>query len=470
MAPRGGVRAVSERYDVAVVGAGVVGCAVAREFSRYRLRTILIEARSDLGDGASKGNSAILSTGSDTPFGTLENRLVTRGHQRYRAEAPAMGLPILSVGSLTVAWNEAQAASLAEMHRATVAAGYRSAELVDRDAIYRRVPSLAPGALAAMWEPEEAIVDPFSTPYAYALDAVTNGVEFRSSSAVSSALREEAGWTLSTATGAVACGLVVNCGGLWGDKVDALAGLADFAIRPRRGEFMVFDKSARPLLDVILKPVPSPTYRGVLMAPTAFGNVLLGPTAEDIDDPDDWRVTRDGLAKLDAAARAMMPALLDHDVTAIYCGVRPATERPEYRIAAHRDRRWITVGGIRSTGLSGALGIAEHVAALAFDGMLRAERKAELAPVRVPSLLEGGERPWRDAARVARDPAYGEMVCHCEGVSMGEIRDALASPLAPRTLKALKRRTRAMFGRCQGFFCGARVQAAFEHASRRAAE
>jgi glycerol-3-phosphate dehydrogenase len=458
---------MSSRYDVAVIGAGVVGCAVAREFSRYHLNVILIEARSDLGDGASKGNSAILSTGSDTPFGTLENRLVTRGHERYRAEAPAMGLPILSVGSLTVAWNEAQAASLADMHRATVAAGYSSATLVGSDDIYRRVPALAPGARIAIWEPEEAV---FSTPYAFALDAVMNGVEYRPSSPVSAALRDEAGWALATATGTIACGLVVNCAGLWADRVDALAGLLDFTIRPRRGEFIIFDKSARPLTDVIVKPVPMPTYRGVLLAPTVFGNVLLGPTAEDVDDPEDWRVTREGLGELNAAARAMMPALLSHEVTATYCGLRPATERPEYQINAHRDRRWITVGGIRSTGLSGSLGIAEHVVELAFDDLLSAERKADIVRIRVPSLLEGGARPWMDEARVARDSAYAEIVCHCECVSLGEIRDALASPLPPRSLKALKRRTRAMFGRCQGFFCGARVQASLEQSMARAVE
>lgn len=461
---------MNDRFDVAVIGAGVVGCAVAREFSRYRLRTVLIEAGSDLGDGASKGNSAILSTGSDTPFGSLENRLVTRGHALYRAEAPALGLPILPVGSLTVAWNEAQATVLAELHRATVAAGYVSAELVDRDAIYRRVPSLAEGAVAAIWEPEEAVIDPFSTPYAYALDAVSNGVEFRASSRVTAALRDEQGWTLATAGGPIACGLVVNCGGLWGDRVDALAGIRDFAIHPRRGEFIVFDKSARALLDTILKPVPMPTYRGVLMAPTVFGNVLVGPTAEDVDDPEDWRVTSQGLNKLRTVARSMMPALLDHEVTATYCGLRPATERPEYRIAAHPGRRWITVGGIRSTGLSGALGIAEHVAGLAFDGLLQAERKPDRVRVRVPSLLEGDGRPWMDAMLVARDPAYADIVCHCECVSLGEIRDAMASPLPPRSLKALKRRTRAMFGRCQGFFCGARVQAAFEQSMAQAAE
>lgn len=462
LAPGRGAGRLTAPYDVAVIGAGVVGCATARELSRYAVRAILIEARSDLGDGASKGNSAILSTGSDTPLGSLECRLVTRGHERYRAEAPSLGLPIVSCGSLTVAWNEGQATALAAMHAAITAAGFHGAEMVEREAIYRRVPALAPGAVAAIWEPDEAIVDPFSTPYAYAFDAVTNGVTFRASSPVTAARHDGTAWHLTTPQGPIVAKLVINCGGLWGDRVEALAGFTDLKIRPRRGEFIVFDKSARSLLDVVLKPVPTLQYRGVLAAPTVFGNVLVGPTAEDVDDPDDWRVTASGLEQLKNAARAMLPGLLAHEVTATYCGLRPATERPEYRIIARPERYWITVGGIRSTGLSGALGIAEHVVGLATDGMLTAARKGATIPVRVPSLLEGGPRPWMDGDRLAADSAYGEIVCHCEGVSRGEIRDALASPLPPRSLKALKRRTRAMFGRCQGFFCGARVLAEIE--------
>jgi glycerol-3-phosphate dehydrogenase len=456
---------VTAPLDVAVVGAGVVGCAIARELSRYRLRACLLEARSDLGDGASKGNSAVLSTGSDTPAGTLESRLVKRGHARYLAEAPALGLPFLPLGSLTVAWSDGEAERLGEMHHETRAAGFESAEWLDRDGVYRRAPHLADGAVAAIWEPEEGIVDPFSTPYAYALDALANGVEVRTACPVTAARRDGALWRLATPRGELAARAVINCAGLHADAVDALGGFHDFEIRPRRGQFIVFDKSARPLLDVVLKPVPSATSRGVLITPTVFGNVLVGPTAEDIADRADARVTRAGLATLQAAARRMLPRLLEHEVTATYAGIRPGTERPEYRIIPRMDRGWVTVAGIRSTGLSGALGIAEHVVDALRAGGLDVERKSDIRPVSVPSLLEGAPRPWTDRARLARDPGYGEIVCHCEQVTLGELRAALESPLPPRSLKALKRRTRAMFGRCQGFFCGARVQELLEAAT-----
>jgi glycerol-3-phosphate dehydrogenase len=466
LATVGGRRTVTERYDVAIIGAGVVGCAIARELSRYTLKTLLIEARTDFGDGVSKGNSAVLSTGADTPFGTLECELVTRGHERYVAEAPPMGLPVLKLGSLTVAWSDIEAARLKAMHAQTIAAGFKSAEIVAAEAIYRRAPNLAPGAVAAIWEPDEAIVDPFSTLYAYALDAVTNGVTYRPSCPITAARHEHGHWHLNTPDGGIDTSIVINCAGLSGARIDALAGYADFTMRPRRGQFIVFDKSARGLLDVIVKPVPSPTYRGILMTPTVFGNVLVGPTSEEIDDPDDLRVTREGLDTLVAAARRMLPRLLEHEITATYCGMRPGTDRPEYRIMPHQAERWITVGGIRSTGLSGSLGIAEHIAGIV-RGMAQATPKSSVAIVKVPSLAACDARPWINEG--LEDPAYREIVCHCEQVTLGEIRDALASPLPPRSLKALKRRTRAMFGRCQGFYCGARVQDLFERMSMPAA-
>lgn len=449
-------------FDVAIIGAGVVGCAIARELSRYELRTVLVEARSDLGDGVSKGNSAVLSTGADTPFGSLECRLVARGHQRYLAEAPAMGLPIEAIGSLTVAWSEDERRILEQMQAETAVAGFHDVVMVGPDEIYRRAPHLALGAVAAMWDPEEGIVDPFSTPYAYALDAVSNGVAFRDRSSVEKVERNGEGWHLHTPKGVIEAGIVINCAGLGAAKVEAMGGFSDFVMKPRRGQFLVFDKSARPLLDVVLKPVPTPLYRGILMTPTIFGNILVGPTSEEIDDPDDWRVTQSGIDSLTAAARRLLPQLLDHEITATYCGIRPGTERPEYRIIPRPKDRWLTVGGIRSTGLSGSLGIAEHVAGLVVGDMVAAQRKTSCTAVSVPSLA-AGDRPWLNG--MAADPDYCEIVCHCEGITLGEIETAMASPLAPRSLKALKRRTRAMFGRCQGFFCGARVQALFERLS-----
>jgi glycerol-3-phosphate dehydrogenase len=255
---------------------------------------------------------------------------------------------------------------------------------------------------------------------------------------------------------------VINAGGIRADHVEALAGHHDFDIRPRRGQYMILDKSARAIHDVIAMPTPTPTTRGILIAPTIFGNVLVGPTAEEVEDRDDRRVTDEGLAQLHQAIATMIPALAQQPVNTIFAGMRPATQFRDYQIIPRLEHNWLTVAGIRSTGLSASLGVAEHVASLLIPAVFDVPRKPATNRIQVPSLSETSSRPWQDSDRIAADPCYGEMICHCERITRGELRDALASPLPPQTLNGLKRRTRAMFGRCQGFYCGARVQAMFE--------
>jgi glycerol-3-phosphate dehydrogenase len=447
----------AETFDIAIVGAGVIGCAVARELSRYELATILLEANSDLGAESSKGNSALMCSGYDTPHGSLERRLVRRGYARYLAEAPALGLPLLRIGGLTIAWTDDEARILQQEYESARADGFDSVRLLDRDGAYERCPNLGSGIICGLWAPDEAIVDPFSTPFAYAADAVANGVRYRPSSPVTAAQRHAGVWRLTVPEGVVAARFVINCGGIRADAVEALGGFNDLRVRPRRGQYMLFDKTARPLLDVIVTPAPKPHSRGILVTPTVFGNILVGPTAEDVDDRDDRRVTAAGLEQLEAAARRVLPGLRDHAVVTCFAGMRPATDRPEYRIIPRLESGWLAVAGIRSTGLSAALGVAEHVAQLLIPDLLPAARKSHVCKVRVPSLCESDPRPWMDARLIDDDPDYGRMLCHCERVTVGEVRDALRSAIPPRSLGALRRRTRAMFGRCQGFACGARL-------------
>ena len=452
---------MSGHYDIAIIGAGVVGAAIAFELSRYELKVVILEARSDPGEESSKGNSALMCTGADTPANTLERQLVRRGYERYMHEAPRLGLPIRKVGSIVLAWDEDQSATLERELAGAANDGFASVEMLAATEIYRRWPNFGPGIVSGLWLPDEAIVDPFSTPYAYVRYAVANGVDFRPNSPVARAERRGGGWALSVPHGQVECQLVINAGGIRADRVDGLAGFHDFTVRPRRGQYIVLDKTARAIHDVIAMPAPTPATRGILITPTIFGNVLVGPTAEDVDDADDRSVTEEGLAQLRRAMDKMVPALAREPVTTVFAGMRPATDKSTYQIIPRSAEAWITVAGIRSTGLSAALGIAEHVAGLAFQSTTAAKPKAVCKPVCVPDLSETSSRPWQDAALVARSPAYGEIVCHCERISRGEIETALAAPVPPRSLKCLKRRTRVMFGRCQGFYCGARVQKLF---------
>ena len=251
----------------------------------------------------------------------------------------------------------------------------------------------------------------------------------------------------------------MNAAGLGSDTVDRMFGGGGFTIRPRRGELIVFDKLARTLLRSILLPVPTARTKGVLVAPTVYGNVLLGPTAEDVPDRCEVATTAAGLRSLLAAGRRILPGLAAEEVTSTYAGLRAATEHSDYQIRVDAGRRYACAGGIRSTGLSASLGIAEHVAGLLEEaGLVLKPRPGPAAsPPVMPYIGEAGVRPYQDAAAIAADPAYGQIVCHCERVTRGEIRDALASPVPPADLGGLRRRTRAGNGRCQGFYCGAAV-------------
>ncbi len=227
-----------------------------------------------------------------------------------------------------------------------------------------------------------------------------------------------------------------------------------FTVTPRRGELIVFDKLTRPLVNHIVLAVPTRVSKGVLVSPTVFGNVMVGPTAEDIERKDDTSSTAAGLAYLRAEAGRIVPALVDFDVTAVYVGLRAATEHADFQIAF--EEGYACVGGIRSTGLSASMAIAEHVR----DGLeLELRPRAGLPELRMPNLGEAGDRPYQRGEAIDADPDYGRIVCFCERVTRGELRDALASPVPPVDLDGLRRRTRAHMGRCQGFFCGAQLDA-----------
>jgi glycerol-3-phosphate dehydrogenase len=266
--------------------------------------------------------------------------------------------------------------------------------------------------------------------------------------------------TLHTSAGDVHARWVINAAGLGADTIDAMFGHQRFTVTPRRGELLVYDKLARSLVNTIVLPVPSSVGKGVLVSPTIYGNVMLGPTAQDLTDRGDTGTSPDGFEFLLGKGERIMPALLAEEVTAAYAGLRAAIDRSDYLIELDADQRYLLVGGIRSTGLTASLAIAEHVLAMLADAGFALIGKPELpAPPRMPNLGEAFTRPYQDAARIAADPEYGRIVCFCERVSAGELRDALASAIPPSCLDGLRRRTRVMNGRCQGFFCGAEVDA-----------
>ncbi len=437
-------------YDVAIIGAGVVGCAIFRRLAMGGAKTIVIEKGADILSGASKGNSAMLHTGYDGMADSLELACVRAGYAEYIEIRRHLNLPLLETGGLLVAWDEAEAARLPAILTDAKRNGLADVHAIDAAELRRREPHLGPAALAAVVIPGEHIIDPWSPSLAYVLQGIAHGGEVRRGCTVTGGDRTAAGWHLATNGDVVEAHIVVNAAGNYGDLVEAMARPSPFRIRPRKGQFVVFDKPAARLIRSSILPVPSERTKGVMVCRTVFGNVLVGPTAEDQDDRADSSVDAAQLAALIEKGRHILPALAGETVTATYAGLRPATQFKDYQIEALPDRHWITVGGIRSTGLTGALGIAQHVGGLYAQNFGKLADNPSPIWTPVPNLAEHLPRPYRQ-------PGYGEIVCHCELVTRTEIEAALAGPLPAGDLGGLKRRTRCVMGRCQGFYCSARV-------------
>jgi glycerol-3-phosphate dehydrogenase len=442
--------------DVVIVGAGVVGAAIARELARLDLSVTLLEAGPDVGAGTSKANTALLHTGFDAKPGTLEARLVARGCELLREYAPRVGIPLEQPGALLVAWDDGQRGEFAGIVERAEANGYPAMQELDAAELYRREPNLGPGARGALEVPDEGLICPFTTPLAFATEAVLAGCELRTrTTLVGVELLDGGGFGLQTTGGTLTTGRLINAAGLHSDEIDRLVRPGDFTVTPRRGELIVFDKLSRPLVNHIVLAVPTKVSKGVLVSPTVFGNVMVGPTADDIEHKDDTSSTERGLAYLREEAGRILPALVGHEVTAVYVGLRAATEHTDFQIGF--EDGYAYVGGIRSTGLSASMAIAEHVR----DGLGlgRLEPRPGLPEPRMPYIGERSARPFSRAELIANDPEYGRIACFCERVTRGEIRDAFASPIPPVDLDGLRRRTRAHLGRCQGFYCGAQLEA-----------
>lgn len=448
-------------YDVAVIGAGIVGAAVARALAATNQSIALLESRSDVGDGTSKANTAILHTGFDAKPGSLESRLVARGYDLLGAYADEVGIPVERTGAILVAWTDEEHDVLPSLRQKAEQNGYEHCEIIDAAAVYDELPDLGPGALGGLTVPGESIICTWTTNLALATDAVNRGVTLLTDHRVES-VEHVAGTTrLVTSQGPVVARWVVNAAGLGSDWIDRLFGFDRFTVTPRRGELFVYDKQARPLVPRIVLPVPSSKGKGVLVSPTIYGNVMLGPTAEDLTDRSDTSTSEQGFEFLLAKGERLVPQLLREEVTAAYAGLRAATEHSDYVVEIDRDQRYLVLGGIRSTGLTAGMALAEHAMELLGQaGMDMSERISPLpAPVRMPPIGEAQRRPFEDESLIASDEAYGRVVCFCERVTQGEIRDAFRSPIPPVSVEGLRRRTRLMNGRCQGFYCGAHAQA-----------
>lgn len=443
-------------FDIAIIGAGVVGTAIARELARYQVSCALLEAQSDVGMGTSKASTAIWHTGFDAKPGTLEARLLTRGYTLLEEFVPQAGIPNERTGAVLVAWNQDQLNALPQLVAKAHENGVTDVHQLTVEEIYKLEPHINPGALGGLMVPGESIICTYSLPLAFATQAVLNDVSLFLNFEVSTITStDHQTYIISGADRSIESRYVINAAGLYSDQIDRLFGFNRFTVTPRRGELIVFDKLSRPLVQHVLLPIPTGKTKGVLVSPTVYGNTMVGPTAEDLPDKNQKSTSEEGLAFLWKKGQDIIAPLMEEEVTTMYAGLRAATEHSDYQLFPALDQRYICVGGIRSTGISASMGIAEYVAELLRQGGVALPLKADFKPVQVPPIGEQQERPHRSEAALAQNPDYGRIVCHCEKVSLGEIMDAFKTPIPATTLEGLKRRTRCMQGRCQGFHCQA---------------
>lgn len=435
--------------DVAVIGAGVVGTAVARELARRGCSVNIIEAGSDVGAGTSKANTAILHTGFDATPDSLESRLVRRGHDLLYEYASTSGIAVERSNALMVAWNEEQLAQLDVVVEKSYANGHHEIERIDRREVARLEPHLSTSAWGGLVINGEFIIDPWSVPIAFAREALTYGAVFTNRAKVTGIEVGGEVTTLITNAGSFLARFVVNAAGLGGGYVDEMFAGHRFTVTPRRGELIVFEKFARSLVSHIILPVPQRHTKGVLITPTVFGNLMVGPTADDIDDPTATGSTHDGVERVLAAAYRLVPALRNEEVTAVYAGLRAATEASDYRLFTDPAMRYVCLGGIRSTGLSSSMALAEEACErLNSCGLSVGTPPTNSVGVRMPPLGERQRRPADDG---------WACVCLCERVTAAEVIDACTAPIGATSLDGLRRRTRALNGKCQGFYCLADV-------------
>ena len=448
-------------YDVAILGAGVVGCALAFELSKYQLRVLLLDKNFDVGEGTSKGNSAIIHTGFDATPGTLESQLVTQASRLWPELAERLKVPFQPVGALLLALDSEQEAALPKLRDKAVANGVEDVEIVSAAEVHRLEPNAAPSACGGLLIPRESIIDPFTVPIAFSELAVANGVDLllgiRVIDVVDSS--QEVKQIVDAEGRRIPARIVVNAAGLGSRELSDRYEGEKFDINPRRGQFLIYDKNTLPLVERILLPVPTAQTKGKLVTPTIFGNLLAGPTAEDLSlgDAEATSTTVEGLAEVREAAARMCPSLADHQPVANYAGARCNCAQGSYMVRLNDGGHAgiLTITGVRSTGLTSSPTLAAYLVEQMNDaGWLSLVPDPLAIDERPESCWPGWwRRPYDEPERVESQPDYGRLVCFCEQISQQEIVDALDSPLQPRTFDAVKRRTRVLMGRCQGFNC-----------------
>ncbi len=455
------------KYDVCIIGAGITGAMTARKLAKYNVSVVVLEAADDVAMGATKANSAIVHAGFDAECGTVKARLNVRGCAMMEDETKELDVPYKKCGSLVCAFSDEEVKHLELLYARGVENGVPGLQIIGGDALREMEPKISPDAVAALWAPSAGIVCPYELCIAACENAYINGVEFKCNFPVTEITKTDDGFAVTDGKETVYASYVVNAAGVYSDKIAALAGETAFPMHiiPRRGEYMLLDRSEGTMAEHVLFACPSANGKGILVSPTVDGNLILGPTAKAIDDPDDTRTTAEGLDEVMRGARHLVPTVNTRAVITQFSGVRPTpvyangdiTKSDFCILVSEAVPGLLHLAGIESPGLASSPAVGEYAVELLSGMGLTLTEKEEYKSGRPEKIRFRELSDTERAAVIAKNPLYGKIICRCETVTEGEIVDAIHRPLGARDLDMVKRRTRAGMGRCGSGFCSPRT-------------
>lgn len=445
--------------DVVVVGGGIIGSAILRELSKYDLQCVLLEKEPDLATGTTKANSAILHAGFDAPIGSVKAITNVRGNALYHILENQLDLDINWTGSLVVATDEDELATLQELLERGKKNGVKDLAILSPEEVLVKEPNLTKTITGALWAPSAGVCWPFQAAVAFAQCAVQNGAEVLTNCRVENIHVEDGKITeVVTNQGIIKTRYVINAAGVYADEVAKMAGDQSFAIHPRKGEYILFDKTAvTSMVQGVVFPTPTKKSKGVLVCTTTHGNTFIGPNAEDLEVKDDHAVTLMGMDKIIASARKLLPNLPMGAAITEFSGLRAVSDTGDFIIRESPVKGLINAAGMQSPGLTAAPAVAEEVLSILRELETRLALKANFKAVLPRKVIFSRLSITKQADLIKQDKNYGRVICRCEIVTEAEIIRAIKEPCGAKTVDGVKRRTRAGMGRCQGGFCGPRV-------------
>ena len=442
--------------DVVIVGGGVCGCSLLYELSRYKLSAVLVEKENDVSVGTTKANSAIVHAGYDPHPGTKMARYNVEGNALVKELCEKLDVPYQQIGSLVLAFDADQDALVRELFDRGTQNGVPGMKVLSAEEVREMEPNVSPEVTSALYAPSAGIVSPWELAIALAETAVKNGARVELNSEVTAIQPIDGGFRVTAGGKEIDTRFVVNAAGIWSDKINDMAAPHTFTVSANKGEYFLLDKSQGTLVNHVIFQCPSKVGKGVLVSPTVHGNLIVGPNAEDAKK-DDLGTTGDGLAFVRKMALRSVPDINFRDSIRNFAGLRANTEIDDFLVGETDQKGFFNIAGIKSPGLTSAPAIARDMVRMLGEAGLALDPKETFVDERHVVRFKHLSHEER-AAAIAKNPLYGQIVCRCETITEGEIVDALHRPLPPCSIDGVKRRCGSGMGRCQGGFCGPRVQ------------